>query len=80
VVIGLSSRGPASNAGIEAGDVIHSVGETRVRTLAQFYRAVWALGDAGCEVPLIVLRERARHKLSVTSADRTHLFKGPRLH
>jgi S1-C subfamily serine protease len=80
VVIGVSSHGPATVAGVEAGDEIQTVGHSKVGTLAQFYRAMWALGDAGCEVPLGIMRNGEPRVIVVTSADRTRTFKGPRLH
>lgn len=80
VVIGLSSRGPAAEVGLEAGDEIQMVGHTQVRTLAQFYRTIWAQGDAGVDVPLGVMRDGEARIVVVPSTDRTRTFKGPRLH
>ena len=44
--------GPAAAAGITANAIITAVGGRNVSSLAEFYRAVWALGDAGVTVPL----------------------------
>jgi S1-C subfamily serine protease len=55
LVIGLASRGPAKEAGVEAGDVL-AVASRAVGTLASFFRRVWALGEAGVEVPLTIHR------------------------
>ncbi len=48
--------------------------------LADFYRKVWQLGDAGCEVPVTVAREQGPVNLVITSSDRNILLKGPSLH
>jgi len=55
------------------------VGE-RVSTLASFYRKVWALGNAGAEVPLTLYREGVTFEVRVNSSDRAKFLKGPRLH
>ena len=47
----LSPDGPGDRAGLERGDIIAAVGPTAVKTLAEFYRAVWARGEAGVRVP-----------------------------
>ena len=44
------------------------------------FRAVWALGDAGVEVPLTVFRDGDTMEIRVRSADRSDFFKSPRLH
>ncbi|HEV2559743.1 MAG TPA: S1C family serine protease [Microvirga sp.] len=79
-IIGLAGDGPAKRAGLRAGDVVHAVAGEAVPSLAGFYRAVWALGDAGVDVPLSVEREGDRFDLTVTSGDRGRFLKGARLH
>ncbi|MEA2989776.1 MAG: hypothetical protein QOG83_2487 [Alphaproteobacteria bacterium] len=80
VVVGLSSRGPARKADLRTGDVVLSVGGTEVSDLAGLFRRIWALGDAGVEVPLTVYRDGRTLELRVPSADRRKFLKGPRLH
>jgi S1-C subfamily serine protease len=81
LVAGLSEGGPAHRAGIRTGDRIHAVGEDRVATLAQLWRKIWAIGDAGSEIPLTVVREEGgSRQLRVKSADRASFLKRPRLH
>ncbi len=55
-VLRVTRGGPASEAGIQAGDVILGVGGRRVNTLEDYYRRAWALGDAGTVIPLDIVR------------------------
>jgi hypothetical protein len=48
--------------------------------LASFYRKVWALGQAGVEVPLTLYREGVTFDVRVNSSDRTKFLKAPRMH
>ncbi|MFO1067149.1 MAG: S1C family serine protease [Geminicoccaceae bacterium] len=71
VVTGVADEGPAEKAGLQAGDVVVAVGGKRVTGLAEFYRQVWAGGDAGVTVPLQVLRQGSvAVTLPVTTIDR----------
>jgi S1-C subfamily serine protease len=80
VVAGLAERGPASAAGLQAGDRILAVGDDSIGSLAGFWRRVWAGGPAGSEIPLRVARDGASMTVRVLSADRTRFLKGPKLH
>ena len=80
VVIGLATRGPAKQAGVEAGDIVLAVAGRAVGNLASFFRRVWALGEAGVEVPLTIHRAGRMFELRITSADRNRFLKAPRLH
>lgn len=62
--------GPAEKAGLQAGDLILTVKGTAVNGLADFYRKVWALGNAGVDVPLSLLRETRILDLTIRSTDR----------
>jgi S1-C subfamily serine protease len=79
VVVGLSPKGPAQAVGIKKGDVILTVGDREVTTLAELYRQVWSLGDAGVEVPLTVARDERPRLAAIKSADRSSFMKTPRL-
>jgi S1-C subfamily serine protease len=79
VIIGLAGRGPAQKADLHVGDVVHAVGGTKISSLASFYRAIWALGEAGVDVPLTLEREGDRFDVSVASGDRSRFLKVPRL-
>jgi len=80
VVLGLARDGPAERAGMDAGDIIVSVAGEDVLDLADFYRKVWKLGDAGVKVPVTVAREQGPANLVIASRDRNTLLKGPSLH
>lgn len=80
VVAGLADDAPAEHAGLSTGDVVLAVAGRRVSTLAEFYRSLWALGDAGVTVPLTVYHEGEVGEVAVTSADRNSFLKAPRLH
>lgn len=68
--------GPADRAGIGPNAIITRVGERNVSSLAEFYRAVWALGEAGVEVPLTLLEQnRGSRQVTVTSGDRYDYLK-----
>lgn len=76
----LATGGPAERAGVKVGDMVLSIGDARVSTLAEMFRAVWRLGTAGVEVPLTVAREGDVLRFAVKSADRTDFLKKPNLH
>lgn len=80
VVLELAQGGPAQRAGMSAGDIVLSVAGEEVRDLADFYRKVWRLGEAGIEVPLTVSREQGAVEFRVNSGDRDTLLKSPSVH
>ena len=80
VAVGIAPKGPAARAEIKTGDVIVAVKGERVSTLAGFYRKIWALGNAGVEVPLTLYRDGVTFDVAVNSSDRAKFLKAPRLH
>ena len=74
-ISGTIPEGPSAQAGLRAGDIIVGVGDKTVSDQAEFYRAVWARGEAGVEVPLQILRQSAIQTLSVRSLDRDRYFQ-----
>jgi S1-C subfamily serine protease len=80
VVARLSPNGPATRAGIKVGDMVLGVGSTRVHTLADLFRAVWKLGNAGVDVPLMLSRSGDVLHIVVKSADRNDFLRKPKLH
>jgi len=80
LVTGLAGDGPAKRAGLRAGDAILAVASEAVSDLAGFFRSIWALGEAGVEVPLTLEREGDRFEVTVTSGDRQRFLKAARLH
>ena len=75
VVLRVTSGGPAEKAGIGSGDIILKVDQKAVRGLADFYRQVWSLGEAGVEVPLAVLQGIEIRDIVVRSGDRDQYFR-----
>ncbi len=80
IVGGLSTSGPAEKAGVRLGDLIVDVAGIRVTSLADFLRAVWAVGAAGVRVPLKIGREGDLLSLDIHSLDRNDLLKRPQMH
>jgi S1-C subfamily serine protease len=80
VIVGLAAKGPAQQADLRAGDLILAVAGAEVNDLADTFRRVWALGDAGVEVPLTIHRDGRTFPVRVTSSDRTRFLKVPSLH
>jgi S1-C subfamily serine protease len=79
-VVGTYEDGPAAAAGIKQGDLVLAVAGEKVSDLAQFFRHVWTLGEAGVEVPLTLHRDGQTFQAAVTSGDRDRYLKAPRLH
>jgi S1-C subfamily serine protease len=79
-ILGATPGGPAQRAELRSDDVILAVGETRVSSLADFYRALWASGPPGTRVQLTIEREGDVFAVLVTTRDRTALLKAPMLH
>ncbi len=80
MVVGFAGEGPAKRAGLAEGDLVIAVGGHPVASLAEFYRAVWALGPAGVEVPLTLDREGDLFEVRINSADRGRYLKTRKLH
>jgi S1-C subfamily serine protease len=69
-----TAGGPAEKAGLGTGDIILEVDKKAVRGLADFYRAVWSLGNAGVGVPIAVLQGIEIHDILVRSEDRGQYY------
>jgi S1-C subfamily serine protease len=80
VIMGLAGKGPAQRAGLQTGDIILAVAGREVSSLAELFRRMWALGEAGVDVPLTLHREGDTFDVTVTSGDRNRFLKAPRLH
>ena len=70
VIASVTPDGPAQKAGLQHGDVILGVDGKTPETLAEFYRDVWAAGDAGVSVPLDVMQGGAKRRIAVRSMNR----------
>ena len=80
VVVGLAARGPAARAELRTGDVILAVNGEEVTDSAEFFRALWALGPAGIDVPLTLYRGGDTFDVELVSTDRNRMLKAPRMH
>lgn len=69
-VADVAPDGPAARAGLAEGDAIVGVAGEPIAGLADFYRKVWAQGDAGAAVPLNLLRGVETTETVVESGDR----------
>lgn len=69
-IVGIYRDCPADRAGLRPGDVILSVDDQPVTGLANMFRKVWSIGQAGVDVPLSVLRDEEPMKKVVKSDDR----------
>ncbi len=80
VVIGCASRGPAHRAGLQEGDIVLAVAGQPVGGLAGFFRAMWALGPAGIDIPLTLDREGDVFDVRVKSGDRQQFLRRVKAH
>ncbi len=72
-IIRITPGSPAEKAGVRTGDLILTVKGETVKGLGDFYRKIWALGDAGVDVPLTILQGIQIREITIRSADR-HQF------
>ena len=79
-LVGIAPDGPAKKAELRAGDIMRAVNGQDVNSLAQFYRALWAMGPAGVDIPLTVEREGDIFEMVIGSADRNSYLKTGRKH
>jgi S1-C subfamily serine protease len=63
--------GPFEKAGIKSGDIILAVNDQAVEGMADFYKKVWALGEAGVKVPLTILQGARIQNIVVHSSKRS---------
>jgi hypothetical protein len=56
------------------------VGGVEVNNLAGFFRRIWAQGEAGVEVPMLIYRDGNTFEVKVQSSDRNRFLKRPSMH
>jgi S1-C subfamily serine protease len=71
----VTAGGPAEKAGLKRGDVIVGVNGETPKSMADFYRKVWAQGAAGTSVGLDVLQDSQVRRLDIKSINRLDHLK-----
>jgi S1-C subfamily serine protease len=71
----VTQGGPADKAGVQRGDIIVGVNGQAPKTLADFYRKIWAQGTAGASVPLDILQNSGVKRLDIKSINRLDYLK-----
>jgi S1-C subfamily serine protease len=66
---------PAEKAGLKKGDIIVGVAGEPATGLADFYRKIWKLGEAGVTVPLDILSDQGIRRIDVKSIDRSKFLR-----
>jgi len=74
-ILRVTSEGPAERAGLQPKDLILTVNGKAVNGLPDFYRKVWALGNAGVDVSLGILRGTQIRDITVRSVDRYQFLR-----
>ena len=69
-VVRVSKDSPAQTAGLESGDVVLAVDGTKVTTLEEFYRKLWAHANPDDEIRLTVLQGVEVRTLTLQGVDR----------
>lgn len=75
VVVGVYRNCPADLAGVQPGEIIVSVNDEPVTSLAEMFRKVWSLGSAGVEVPLTISNSGSVRRCCLQSIDRTTIYE-----
>lgn len=73
----VAEDGPASAAGVRRGDLLVGLGQEAFRSMADFYRRLWAEGNAGVVVELTVVRDGEVLEVPVKTADRYLWYRPP---
>jgi|SRR5579863_9967378 len=79
VIADAAETGPAASAGLRSGDIVSSVRDASIETLADFYREVWSCGAAGAEIPIEIVRDKRSLWVRVKSGDRAAFLRKPRM-
>ena len=70
IVTRVSPDSPADQAGLASGDIIVGIRGEQVKGHSDFYRKLWASGDAGTDIVLDVLKGTEIRKFEIHSMDR----------
>jgi S1-C subfamily serine protease len=74
-VVRVTPGGPAESAGLKEGDIIAGVGGQTSSTLVDFFRKVFARGDAGTEIPIDIQQGTRTRTITIRSAERSSQYR-----
>jgi len=69
-IANVADGGPAAAAGLLRGDIVAAINGQPVTEIAELYRKLWGMGNAGIEVRLQVERATVMREFTVKTADR----------
>ncbi len=75
IVSRVTPDSPAEKAGVQRGDIIVGVNGAAAGSLADLYRKIWAVGEAGTTVPLDVLHDNEKRRIEIKSMNRLDHLK-----
>ena len=75
IIMFVAPDGPAEQAGVQVNDLILKVAGQPVTDQADFYRKLWAVGEAGADITLTLLHGTEIKDLTIRSADRDQYFR-----
>jgi len=75
VVTRVNPESPADAGGLHEGDIILGIRGQPVHDQADFYKKLWASGEAGVEIALDIIQGTELKKVSVKSIDRDKYFR-----
>ena len=75
IIMSVAPDGPADQAGVRVNDLLLKVAGKPIKDQADFYRKIWALGDAGANIPLTLLQGAEIKEIVVRSSDRESYFR-----
>lgn len=75
IIMSVAPGGPAEQAEVHANDLVLKVAGKPIKDQADFYRKIWALGDAGADIPLTLLQGTEIKEIVVHSSDRDSYFR-----
>jgi S1-C subfamily serine protease len=76
MVVRLVQDGPAEAAGLKVGDIIVGIGGEPIKGQVDFYRRLWASGEAGVEVVVDVAKGNRMESIRIKSIRRESHFRG----
>ncbi len=75
IIMFVAPDGPAEQAGVQVNDLVLKVAGQPVADQADFYRKMWAIGEAGADITLTLLHGTEIKDITVRSSDRDQYFR-----